>query len=46
MDPRAPSSTPQKMPGLPFIQKKSMKFIAAKPPSSILVVSPTIVAAP
>ena len=43
---RAPSSTPQKMPGRPSIQKKSKKFISAKPPSSILVVSPTMVAAP
>ena len=42
----APSSTPQKMPGRPCIQKKSKKFISAKPPSRMLVVSPTSVAAP
>ena len=42
----APSSTPKKMPGRPFIQKKSKKFISAKPPSRMLVVSPTSVAAP
>ena len=34
------------MPGFPIIQKKSRKFIPAKLPSSILVVSPTMVAAP
>ena len=43
---RAPSSTPQNMPGLPSIQKKFIKFIPAKPPRSMLVVSPTMVAAP
>ena len=42
----APSSTPKKMPGLPSIQKKLKKFIPAKPPSRMLVVSPTRVAAP
>ena len=42
----APSSTPQKMPGRPCIQKKSKKFISAKLPSRMLVVSPTSVAAP
>ena len=42
----APSSTLQKMPGRPSIQKKSKKFIPAKPPSRMLVVSPTSVAAP
>ena len=42
----APSSTPQKTPGRPCIQKKSKKFISAKPPSRMLVVSPTSVAAP
>ena len=45
-DASAPSSTPQKMPGRPRIQKKSKKFIPAKPPSRMLVVSPTSVAAP
>ena len=34
------------MPGFPFIQKKSMKFMSAKPPNRMLVVSPTRVAAP
>ena len=42
----APSSTPQKMPGRPRIQKKSKKFMSAKLPSRMLVVSPTSVAAP
>ncbi len=32
--------------GLPLSQKNSMKFMSAKPPSRILVVSPTSVAAP
>lgn len=45
-DASAPSSTPKKIPGRPSIQKKSKKFIFAKPPSRMLVVSPTSVAAP
>ena len=42
----APSSTAKKIPGLPFIQKKSIKSIFANAPSMIEVVSPTSVAAP
>ena len=42
----APSSTAQKIPGLPSMKMKSTKFIFAAPPSMIEVVSPTSVAAP
>ena len=44
----APSSTAKNMPGRPFIQKKSMKFMFAycSALSMIEVVSPTKVAAP
>ena len=42
----APISVAKNMPGLPSIQKKSLKFMLAAPPSMIEVVSPTSVAAP
>ena len=43
---RAPSSTAKNMPGLPFITKKSLKFMWSAAASMMEVVSPTSVAAP